>query len=85
MPRPLALTDAQYATVCEACEPLLPPDRSAFLVALAQLLGSASEIGDGTVARAIRSLQREFWRPPLNPTNSAPRPPSRVNDGGSHG
>ena len=31
MPRPLALTDAQYSAVGEACEPLLPPDRSAFL------------------------------------------------------
>ena len=82
MPGPLALTDEQYAAVCQACEPLLPADRSAFLVALAQLLSSETTIGDGTVARAIRSLQREFWRPPLNPTNSAPRQPVRVNDGG---
>lgn len=73
MSGPLALTDQQYAAVVAACEPLLPPDRSAFLVALAQLLGSEREIGDGTVARAIRSLQREFWRPPVNAGNSAPR------------
>jgi hypothetical protein len=74
MTRPLALTDQQYAAVCLACEPLLPADRDAFLRALAQLLGGEAEIGDGTVARAIRSLQREFWRPPLNPGNSVPRP-----------
>ena len=33
MTGPLALTDQQYSAVCQACEPLLPPDRSAFLVA----------------------------------------------------
>lgn len=71
--RPLGLSDQQYAAVCEACEPLLPPDRSAFLVALAQLLASETEIGDGTVARAIRSLQREFWRPPVNTNHNAPQ------------
>lgn len=73
MSRPLALTDSQFAAVCQGCEPMLPVDRSAFLAALAQLLGNETTIGDGTVARAIRSLQREFWQPPLNPSNTAPR------------
>jgi hypothetical protein len=73
MSGPLALSDEQYLAVVQACEPLLPADRSAFLVALAQLLSSETTIGDGTVARAIRSLQREFWRPPMNAGNSAPR------------
>lgn len=45
----------------------VPADRSAFLVALAQLLRNEPNIGDGTVSRAIRSLQREFWRPPQIP------------------
>ena len=73
MTGPLALTDQQYLAVCQACEPMLPPDRDAFLRALAQLLQGEAEIGDGTVARAIRSLQREFWQPPVNAGNSAPR------------
>jgi hypothetical protein len=34
-----------------------------------------TEIGDGTVARAIRSLQREFWRPPRNADWGMPRLP----------
>lgn len=71
--RPLALTDDQYLAVCQACAPMLPIDRSAFLVALANVLSNETEIGDGTVARAIRSLQREFWQPPLAPNNTAPR------------
>ncbi len=66
MTRPLALTDQQYAAVCQACEPLLPADRDAFLRALAHVLQGEVEIGDGTVTRAIRSLQREFWRPPAS-------------------
>jgi hypothetical protein len=73
MPGPLALSDEQYSMVCQACEPLLPVDRSAFLVALAELLRGETEIGDGTVARAIRGLQREFFDPPVNAGNSAPR------------
>ncbi len=70
---PLLLTDEQYAAVNQACAPLLPADRAAFLFALAELLRSEAVIGDGTINRAIRSLQREFWRPPINPANNAPR------------
>lgn len=73
MSRPLALTDEQYLAVCQACEPLLPIDRDAFLRALAQRLSSEPELGDGIIGRAIRELQREFWRPPVAPNNSAPR------------
>ena len=73
LPRLSALTDEQFAAVCQACEPLLPIDRDAFLRALANALRGETEISDGTVARAICSLQREFWQPPLNPNNTAPR------------
>jgi hypothetical protein len=61
---PLSLSDDQMSAVFRACEPLLPPDRSAFLIALAQLLRSEPQLGDGVVFRAVRSLQREFFRPP---------------------
>ena len=65
LPRPLALTDSQYLAVVEACDPLLPVDRSAFLVALANVLrGEQQPLGDGQVARAIRSLQGRYFRPP---------------------
>ena len=65
-PRPLALSDSQFAAVYTACQPLLPIDRDAFLVALAAVLrGEPQPLGDGVVGRAIRSLQREFFRPPV--------------------
>jgi hypothetical protein len=64
-PEPLSLSDQQMSAVMRACEPILPPDRSAFLSALATLLrGEIQPLGDGVLFRAIRSLQREFFRPP---------------------
>lgn len=63
--RPLALTDAQYSAVVEACEPLLPVDRNAFLLALAAALRDAPQpLGDGDVGRAVHALQRKYFRPP---------------------
>lgn len=62
--RPLALTDHQFSAVYQACEPLAPTDRDAFLPALAHRLSGEVEFGDGVVGRAIKELQRTFWRPP---------------------
>ena len=70
MTRPLGITDSQLEMIMHACEPLLPVDRDPFLRALAHRLSSEPEIGDGTIARACRELQRTFWRPP---TLEAPR------------
>ena len=64
MPQPLGLSDSQYDAVVRACEPLLPQDRDGFLRALAAALRDEPVIGDGTLHRAVRALQREFWRPP---------------------
>lgn len=76
MSTPISLSDEQLTTVLAACQPLLPPDRDAFLRALAALLASEPQpLGDGTVARAIRSLQREFWRPPKIAGTTTHRPP----------
>jgi hypothetical protein len=73
-PTPLALSDAAMSAVLNATAVLPPPDRNAFLVALANLLRSeAQPLGDGVVHRAIRSLQREFFRPPTGMTKE-PQP-----------
>jgi hypothetical protein len=76
--RLLSLSDDQLAAVMSAAQPLLPADRSAFLVAVANYLANEPVIGDGTVARAIRSLQREFFKPPVISGNEAPRHNSKV-------
>jgi hypothetical protein len=50
----------------------VPSDRSKFLVKLAQRLATEAVLGDGSVARAIVSTQREFFRPP---TDAETKPP----------
>lgn len=61
---PLAVTDEQLSMIYRAAQPLLPPDRLAFLAALADRLRGEAIVGDGSIARAIRELQRQFFRPP---------------------
>ena len=64
MSRPLALTDEQYAAVVRACQPMLPPDRSRFLVDLANALRAEPELDDGIIFRTIRELRGRYWRAP---------------------
>ena len=51
-PRPLSLSDQQLTAVLSAAAPLAPPDRSAFLVAIANVLrGEEQPLGDGGFRR----------------------------------
>ena len=62
--KPLGLSDSQFAAVVSACEPLAPADRSRFLGELAATLRNERELGDGTVAKAIRMLLPRYFRAP---------------------
>jgi hypothetical protein len=63
--RPVSLSDEQLSAVMSAAAPLTPSDRDQFLRALADALrNEPGELGDGTVAKAIRHVVRPFWRPP---------------------
>jgi hypothetical protein len=62
--RPVKLTDAQLSAVFEAARPLQPADRDAFLVDLAGALQGQENLGDGTVFRLIREVQRRYFDPP---------------------
>jgi hypothetical protein len=66
MSKPLGLTDSQYSAVVNACAPLAPADRSAFLGELAALLRNEPTIGDGTIDRAVRLCLRRYFRPPTS-------------------
>ena len=48
----------------DACKPLRPQDRNAFLVALSIELGRERQLGPGIVHRTCRNLQRQFRDPP---------------------
>ena len=60
---PLALSDEQMDAVLAAAAPLPVTARDQFLVDLAAAL-QGQVIGDGTVFRVIREVQRKFWDPP---------------------
>jgi hypothetical protein len=60
---PLALTENQQLAVDTAARALHPADRQPFYAAIAAELQGYSMIGDGTVARAIRTIQPRFSHP----------------------
>jgi hypothetical protein len=64
--KPLALSDSEYTAVMDACRPLQPHQRDAFLQALAAELRGIGELGDGRVHRAIAQVQKQFWDPPVD-------------------
>jgi hypothetical protein len=62
-PRPLSLSDEQLSALLRAAGPLPPDLRSPFLAAVAHALRDVP-IGDGSVHRIVREVQREFFRAP---------------------
>ena len=75
-PKPisLSLSNTQLQQLMQACAVLEPIDRGAFLAALAPRL-SDEEIGDGSVAQAIREfLAGGFFKP-----HAISSPPHRAN------
>ena len=63
---PIALTDAQLSAVFDAARPLAVQDRDPFLQEVAAALQGIADPGDGDVARAIRTVQRRYFDPPLD-------------------
>jgi hypothetical protein len=63
---PLRLTDSQITAIFAAARPLAVQDRDPFLQEVAGLLAGIVEPGDGDVARAIRTVQRKHFDPPLS-------------------
>jgi hypothetical protein len=60
----LSLSDHQLEIVMLHASPLQPHVRSQFLEAVAGRLAGFGEVGDGTVSRACRDLQRAYFDPP---------------------
>lgn len=70
--KPLELTDDQLSFIMEILKPIEPPERVAFLEALAIRLGQQREVGDGNLYRIVRELLRAgFFRAPIL---SSPQP-----------
>ena len=76
---PLALTDAELQAVFDACRPLQPRDRDAFLKDLAEEVTRMPVIGPGALHRVIATVQRRHFDPPdLNGNKGAPRHPRKA-------
>jgi len=64
MSTPISLTDSELTAVMDACRPLAPHARDRFLRQVAEAIVALPERGDGSVARAIRSVWRENYDVP---------------------
>jgi hypothetical protein len=70
--KPLELTDDQLSFLLQILKPIEPPERAAFLEALAIRLRSEPAIGDGNLFRICKELLRAgFFRAPIL---SSPQP-----------
>jgi hypothetical protein len=69
---PIALSDTQLDAIIRACAPLQPDVRNAFLLDLAALLQGQELLGDGTIGRLIRELQKKHFDPPQFDERSEP-------------
>jgi hypothetical protein len=71
MPTPISLSDSELKAVMDACRPLAPHSRDRFLRQVAEAIVALPERGDGSVARAIRSVWREYFDVPDLRTNES--------------
>jgi hypothetical protein len=61
----MVLTEEMRDAIAAAARPLQPAERRQFLAdLLEELLHSRAEIGDGSLARLLRDLQRRYFKPP---------------------
>jgi hypothetical protein len=69
----IRLTDADLDAVMTAARPIPPHRRKAFLQAVADEIAALGEqLGPGSVARAVRLVQRSFYDPPLDLGDDVP-------------
>jgi hypothetical protein len=61
---PISLTDSELTAIMDACRPLAPHARDQFLRRVAEAIVALPERGDGAVARAIRSVWRDYFDAP---------------------
>ena len=74
-PTMVTLSDSQIASILNALRPLQASERTQFQAALLEaLLYHRDEIGDGTIGRLVRDLQKKYFQPPPDEQPSGGRP-----------
>jgi hypothetical protein len=66
MGKPIHLSSVQEAFLDRAAFPLPEPDQRLLRERVLARLEAVSELGDGTIFRTCRAVQRELWEPPAN-------------------
>ena len=72
------------ALISRLAGPLLPADRQAFREAALDALTRVPCAGEGSIYRAVATLQRQFFHPPAetnHPVGVGSRRPSKLTDG----
>jgi hypothetical protein len=76
MPTPLSLTTEEMDLLLSLAQPIDQRQRDQFLHEVAAELEAkrqAGEIGEGSVHRVARTIQRKYWDPPqISPNATAP-------------
>lgn len=65
MSSPIRLSDSALDAIMSAARPIAVHRRDEFLQRVAELLREERELGDGVIARACRTAQKEFFDPPV--------------------
>jgi hypothetical protein len=68
---PISLSVDDHAAIEHAARPLDPRQRNAFITACIDALEGVPELGPGVVHRVIRTLQRDYWDPPVTAKGTA--------------
>ena len=64
MSTPICLSDSELTAIMDAARPLAPHARDHFLRQIAEAICALPERGDGSVARAIRSVWHTYYDVP---------------------
>lgn len=59
-----SLSPDQVDAILQAAAPLAPYDHAAFLEDVSVVLADLGEVGDGTLHRIVRDVQRKHFDPP---------------------
>jgi hypothetical protein len=61
----ISLTNAQMTAISNVARPMQPTERMAFMAAvLEELIYRRDEIGDGSLGRLLKDLQKKHFTPP---------------------
>jgi hypothetical protein len=78
-PAVIILSDVQTEAISNVARPLQPQERQAFMAALFEaLLNRRDGLGEGSLARLLKDLQRKHFRPPAQTEDTRQRARERA-------